>query len=229
MPLSTSHVRDQLASLQLPGTVWIGSAPTEPVRRLATGVQALDDLLGGGLPRGRLSEIAGAPSSGRTGLIHLFLSATTRRGEYAAVIDLPDALDPPTLGAAGAELDRVLWVRPPTLKDGFKCAELVLTAGGFGLVVLDLGALESRRLPLHVWPRLAQAARRADTALTVLDDRRSAGSFAALSAEVVAQRVLWNGRLFGGIANQVRIVKGGWGPGARGWLEDEGEKKRRRV
>src|SRR6185295_11951013 len=87
VPSSTSHAREIFASLRLPGKVWLGSAPVEPIRRLASGIAAFDEALGGGLPRGRLSEIVGAPSSGRTALIHAFLAAATRRGEIAAVID----------------------------------------------------------------------------------------------------------------------------------------------
>jgi recombination protein RecA len=208
VPASTSHARDRLAALNLPGTVWIGSATAEPVRRLETGVRAVDDLFAGGLPRGRLSEIVGGASSGRTGLVHLFLASATRRGEVAAIVDLADALDPPTLGEAGADLDRILWVRPPDLKIGLKCTELLLSAGGFGLVFLDLGITAPRRLPQHVWPRLAQAARKARTAVAVLAEHRVAGSFAALSAEVAPRRVHWEGRVFAGIEWRVLTTRG---------------------
>jgi hypothetical protein len=217
VPASTSHARDRLAALNLPGTVWIGSAPAEPVRRLGTGERAVDDLFAGGLPRGRLSEIVGGTSSGRTGLVHLFLAGATRRGEVAAVVDLADALDPPTLDQAGADLGRVLWVRPPDLKIGLKCTELLLSAGGFGLVFLDLGIPEPRRLPQHVWPRLAQAARKARTALAVLADHRIAGSFAALSAEVAPRRVRWEGRLFAGITPRVSVMRGSGSAPSPGW------------
>jgi hypothetical protein len=199
VPTSTSHAREIFASLRLPGKVWLGSAPVEPVRRLATGIAAFDDLLGGGLPCGRLSEIVGAPSSGRTALAHALLAAATRRGQIAAVIDLPDALDPATLALAGADLSRVLWVRPAALKTALKCAEIVLVTGGFGLVVLDLDQADLRRLPLHVWPRLGRAARAADTALAVLAQRRVAGSFAACSAALRLRRAVWGAMTFEGI------------------------------
>jgi hypothetical protein len=220
VPTSTSHAREIFASLRLPGRVWLGTAPAEPVRRLATGIRALDEMLGGGLPRGRLSEIVGTPSSGRTALAHAFLAAATRRGEIAAVIDVPDALDPATLAAAGADLARVLWVRPPVVKAGLKCAEIILTTGGFGLVVLDLDLADVRRLPLHVWPRLARAARDADAALVVLAQRRVAGSFAACSLILTLRRFVWNPGFFDGVeARWVPGKVGGWGLGAGGWLK----------
>jgi hypothetical protein len=135
-----SSARDRLAALQLPGTIQFGAVPREPVRRLLSGIEALDAQLGGGFPRGHLSEIVGRTSSGRTSLLHALLATATRAGEVAALIDLPDALDPNSLAAAGARLERVLWVRPPSLSLALKCAELVLGAGGFAVVALDLDA-----------------------------------------------------------------------------------------
>ena len=75
-----------------------------------TGIPALDALTGG-LPRGCLTEISGPPSSGRTTILLAALAAATRRGEYCAVIDGSDALDPHSVASAGVELDRLLWVR----------------------------------------------------------------------------------------------------------------------
>ena len=194
--------RQHVAALRLPGTVWIGSAPTEPLRRLTTGIQCLDSVLDGGLPRGGLCEIVGAPSSGCTSLACALLAATTRRGEVTAVIDLPNALHPATLWAAGTDLDRVLWVRPPSLQVSLKCAEMILAAGGFGLVVLDLGVPTVHHLPLHVWPRLVLVAKQAGTALAVLARQRVAGSFATMSVILTLQRARWSPRLFEGVMIQ---------------------------
>ena len=126
-----------LLAFNIPG-VRLGAPPAEAVRRLPSGIAALDTLLGGGLPRGHLSEIVGGLSSGRTALLHAWLAASTRAGEVAAVIDLPDGLDPPSLARAGADLERVLWVRPPSARIALKCTELIVGAGGFGLVALQL-------------------------------------------------------------------------------------------
>ena len=96
--------RDRFAALQFPG-VRVGAPPVEPGRRLPTGIDCLDELLGGGLPRGHVSEIVGGPSSGRTALLHALLASATRRGEATAVVDLPDALDPRSLANAGVDLN----------------------------------------------------------------------------------------------------------------------------
>jgi hypothetical protein len=77
---------------------------------VTSGIPALDALTGG-LPRGCLTEICGPASSGRTTVLLAALAAATRRGEYCAVIDANDALDPESLAAAGVDLDRLLWVR----------------------------------------------------------------------------------------------------------------------
>ena len=77
---------------------------------VSSGISALD-VLTGGLPRGCLTEICGSASSGRTTVLLAALAAATHRGEYCAVIDASDALDPYSAAAAGVDLDRLLWVR----------------------------------------------------------------------------------------------------------------------
>ena len=76
----------------------------------STGIPALDAFTGG-LPRGCLTEICGPASSGRTSVMLAALAAATHRGEYCAVIDASDSLDPNSVAASGADLDRFLWVR----------------------------------------------------------------------------------------------------------------------
>ncbi len=207
-----------LASLELPGSVRLGLAG-EPVRRLPSGIAALDGVLGGGLPRGRLSEICGPVSGGKTALLLAFLAAATRRSEATALVDLPDALHPATAYMAGVELTRLLWVRPPSLKEGLRCAELILAAGGFGLVAVDLGAPLPRQLRVPVWPRLARAAERAGAVLTIVADRRLAGSFASMSLEVAARQRQWSRGawpLFDGLQLQLSVTRNKLGaPGHR--------------
>jgi hypothetical protein len=74
-------------------------------------VAAIDRVLGGGLPRGQVSEIAGPASSGRTSLAWAWLAAATRRGESVALIDTFDRFDLPSGAACGIDLSRLLWVR----------------------------------------------------------------------------------------------------------------------
>jgi recombination protein RecA len=83
-----------------------------------TGAAALDAVLHGGLPRGELSEVAGAPSSGRTTLLLQVMAAATHRGEIAALVDTFDRLDLASIVAAGIDLDRLLWIRGYDISHG---------------------------------------------------------------------------------------------------------------
>ncbi len=78
---------------------------------VATGIAAIDELLGGGLPIGAISEIVGPECSGRTSLALTFLASITRQGKVCAWVDVSDALHPESAAAAGVDLDRLLWVR----------------------------------------------------------------------------------------------------------------------
>jgi|SRR5579864_127739 len=96
----------RLASILPASRLEIRPAP----EMVTSGIPALD-ALAGGLPRGCLTEICGPASSGRTTILLAALAAATRRGEYCAVIDASDALDPYSLAAAGVDLDHLLWIR----------------------------------------------------------------------------------------------------------------------
>jgi len=147
-------------------------------------------MLGGGLPRGRLVELTGRRSTGRTGLACAIAARATRHGEVVGWVDPTDALDPETVMTTGIAPTRVLWVRPRTEHDAPKAAEYLLGAGGFGLVVLDLAeAAPHLRIP---WPRLTRAAERTRTTFLVLAPERRAGSYAALGLELSERRAHWS-------------------------------------
>src|SRR5215831_15705688 len=115
------------------------AAAVPPERVAPTGDAALDAALGGGLRRGHLSEAIGAPSSGRSTLVARLLAAATARGEAAAIVDTYDTWDPASADAQGVTLSHVLWVRERgDAMRALKAFSLILQAGGFGLVVLDL-------------------------------------------------------------------------------------------
>src|SRR5271157_3290528 len=77
---------------------------------VSSGVPAVDRVTGG-LPRGCLTEIFGAASSGRTSLLVSILAEATARQEVCALVDAEDAFDPASAAATGVRLDRLLWVR----------------------------------------------------------------------------------------------------------------------
>ena len=179
-----------LDRLGRPGDIRLGLPPRDGHPTLPTGIAALDHVLGGGLPRGRLIELAGHRSTGRTGLACTIAARATRHGEIVGWIDSTDALDPETVVTTGIAPTLVLWVRPRTEHDAPKAAEYLLGAGGFGLVVLDLAEAAPH---LHIsWPRLTRAAERTRTTLLVLAPERRAGSYAALGLELSERRAHWS-------------------------------------
>ena len=181
----------RLVDLALPGQIRIGTTTAEPVSRLPSGVAGLDALLGGGVPRGRISEVLGPPSSGRTSLLLTLLATATRRGDVVAWVDLADALHPESCTRAGVDLHRLLWVRPRQAADGLRCAEILLQAGGFALVALDCGGTPPGAWRTRVWPRLLRAAEQSHTALVVLAPQRIVGSPAALGLRLDTHRTRW--------------------------------------
>ena len=151
------------------------SGATVVPETIQTGLPQLDQQLGGGIPLGHFSEIAGPRSSGRTSLLLSLLATVTARGELAALIDTFDVFDPASAAAAGVRLDRLLWVRGDTCTPAFplmtsrqsgadraieravKAVNLVLQSGGFSLVAFDLAdapVQALRRVPMTTWMRL---------------------------------------------------------------------------
>ena len=172
---------------------------------LPTGVAALDRPLGGGLPRGELVELVGRRSGGRFSAALAALAAATAAGEAAALLDLGDGLEPAAAAALGADLERLLWLRPRTLREALAAAEATLH-GGFHLVVVELGPppLPGARAlratgPEAAWARLARAARAHGSALLVASPWRLTGSAAAAVLEAAA-RPAWSRAAGSGIA-----------------------------
>lgn len=142
------------------------------------------------LPRATLTEIYGAPSSGRTGILLAALARATRLPECCALIDGTDSFDPLSGAEAGIDLRQLLWVRcRQNAEHALKAADLLVQAGGFGMIVLDLAGLaprDTRRISLASWFRLRHTVEKTNTALVVTGDELIARSCSTLQVE--AQR-----------------------------------------
>ncbi len=103
----------------------------------ATGFAELDALLGGGIPRGQITELVGKASSGCTSVVLSLLAEATARQEVAAYIDAADCFDPPSAERAGVKLDRLLWVRCGDEKTGVR-AQVSGKTGGTGILGCSL-------------------------------------------------------------------------------------------
>jgi recombination protein RecA len=108
-----------------------------PVPRVSFGIAQVDALTGG-LPRGSLTELCGAPSSGRTSLMLAAIAATTARGELCALVDAADCFDPHSAFVAGVILERLLWIRC-----GPTAANHSATANDGALSGIDVAGLQA--------------------------------------------------------------------------------------
>ena len=179
-----------------------------------TGVEALDALLDGGFPRGRISELVGARTSGRTRLLLGILTRVTARGALAGLVDVTDGLDPASARAVGVELGSLLWVRcGGQLGIAWQAADILLRGGGFDVVAVDLGDLPPwalARAPLGVFVRLQRAVERTPAALLLAGPRRVAGSLAAVAVALRRGPVRWTRGgpgLLTGLESEARLVR----------------------
>jgi hypothetical protein len=199
---------------------------TDPAAFIPFDHAAIDGLLGG-MPRGQLSEIAGAPSSGRTTLLLQLIGAATRRGEIAALIDTCDRLDVAAASAAGVDFDRLLWIRGESFDSlrslrtspaerivdrAVKALNLVLQAGGFALVAIDLADVHPRALkglPFTTWLRVQRTVEGSDTACLLVGPEplaRSAGGLTVLCAGRTTWSASTHTRRLTGLDTRVRVV-----------------------
>ncbi len=157
------------------------------VETLSTGVSEIDALTGG-LPRGAISEFFGPASSGRTSLMYSMLAYATRHEETCALVDTNDVFAPTAATASGVDFDRLLWVRcAGNLEHAFKATDLLLHAGGFGLVILDLGDVagkEARRIISSWWYRFRRTVEDRPTVLAVISEEACTRSCAAVTLEL---------------------------------------------
>jgi len=164
----------------------------------------VDELVGGGFPKGRISEICGPASSGRTSLALGLLATITQGGELAAVVDGADAFDPLSAESMGVDLDRVLWARAPSWREALRCCERLLETDGIPLVLLDLaGGLKQRTqrrtrsasVPSEVaWLRIGRLARTSRSGMVVLSRERLTGSHAEVALEMQTPKARFSGK-----------------------------------
>ena len=116
----------------------LGSTDRQQVDSIPTGSIALDLALGvGGIPRGRITEIFGPESSGKTTVCQHVIAEAQRRGGVAAFIDVEHALDPGYARACGVNVDELLVSQPDTGEQALEITETLIRSGGIDCVVLD--------------------------------------------------------------------------------------------
>jgi recombination protein RecA len=208
MPLSASSasrssradLESLLRSRKLDRTLTTSLPPIED-DAAASDITALDARLGGGFPRGHVSELVGSRSSGRTSVLLRMLAAATARGELVALVDALDMFDVDSAAAAGIDLDRLLWIRGHVVTNPGMCRDmnqraleqalraftLVLQAGKFGVVAFDVAEAPSqaiRRLPFTTWLRLQRIVEGSQTVCVLVGSEPMARSSAGLTLRV---------------------------------------------
>lgn len=194
-------------------------APESEDRVAATGLDGIDEPLGGGLRRGHVSEVVGRRSAGRSTVLCRTLAAATGRGEVVAVIDTTDRFDPHAAEFIGLDLSRLLWVRERgDAARALKALNLILQAGGFGIVAFDLADVHSttiRQFPYTTWMRIARIIEGSPTVVLLLGADRIArspgGVTIALGDPSTTRPARWHGtgdraRFLGGLTLTSRVI-----------------------
>ena len=116
----------------------LGNAPIKQIETISTGSLSLDIALGaGGVPRGRITEIYGPESSGKTTVALHVIAEAQRQGGEAAFIDAEHALDPIYAQKLGVDIDRLIVSQPDTGEQALEIAEALARSGAIDVIVVD--------------------------------------------------------------------------------------------
>jgi recombination protein RecA len=116
----------------------LGDAPIKDVEVYETGILQLDQALGiGGVPKGRIIEIYGPESAGKTSVCLSIVAEVQKQGGMAAFIDAEHALDPQHARAIGVNTDELLVSQPDNGEQALEIAEALVRSGGVQVVVVD--------------------------------------------------------------------------------------------
>ncbi len=116
----------------------LGGSPHFAVDAIPTGAMSLDMALGiGGVPRGRIVEIFGPESSGKTTVALHIVAEAQKRGGEAAFVDAEHALDPTYAAAIGVDIDNLIVSQPDTGEQALEITEALVRSGALDVIVVD--------------------------------------------------------------------------------------------
>ena len=116
----------------------LGSTAAQKIAHISTGALSLDLALGiGGVPRGRIVEVYGPESSGKTTLALHIVAEAQRNGGLAAFVDAEHALDPIYAKAVGVDIDELLISQPDTGEQALEIADTLIRSGALDVLVVD--------------------------------------------------------------------------------------------
>src|SRR6476620_6911488 len=116
----------------------MGDKPDMEIETISTGALALDIALGvGGLPRGRVTEIYGPESSGKSTLAMHVVAEAQRNGGTCAYIDAEHAMDPLYAAKIGVDVDQLLISQPDTGEQALEITDMLIRSGALDVIVID--------------------------------------------------------------------------------------------
>lgn len=116
----------------------LGETAKLDVKALSTGILSLDRVLGiGGLPKGRIIEIYGAESSGKTTIALQVIAEAQKNGGLAAFVDVEHALDPIYAKALGVDIEELLISQPDSGEDALEITESLVRSAALDVIVVD--------------------------------------------------------------------------------------------
>lgn len=199
-------------------------------RAIRTGFAELDDALGtGGLPKGRIVEFLGRPTSGKATLALTFLAHAQGHGRWVGYVDPANAFDPDYAHRCGLDLSRLAIGFPDDLEQTLAMVEALTTADGVSAVVLDAGGLGRRGPDVEragsvsaTLRRLVAPLSRSGAVLLVLCDAldgswslSALAHFASVRLQIVRECWIWHHRDVRGCEARVDILKNRLGPSGR--------------
>jgi len=155
-----------IAALRSLVAAW--NPPARPPSAVPTGVRAIDELLGGGLPTGQLTEVVCAPGTGGQSVLAQLLETTRAARQRVALIDAADAFAPEAVPLE--VLRHLVWARCRHLTEALAAADVLLRDGNYAVVLLDLRDVPAsalNRTPSTRWHRLHRVAERQPAAVAV--------------------------------------------------------------
>ena len=171
-------------SLSLAELVQLLPPPRPAAPAIPTGIAALDAVLqGGGLPRGRLTEIVGGPGSGKTTVARVLVEATVAGHGWVAYVDAQRTLDARDWVHLG-DAQGVWMIRPHDATRAAWCADVLLRSGAFALVVIDGAPALTKSAAV----RLTRLARDSGAALVILGDRAGGATQLGGAVRLVVER-----------------------------------------
>ena len=115
----------------------LGQKTKSSIKTISTGSISLDECLGGGIPEGRIIEIYGPESSGKTTLTLHVIAEAQKSGGLAAFIDAEHALDPAYARKLGVDTDNLLLSQPDTGEQALDITETLVRSGALNIIVID--------------------------------------------------------------------------------------------